>query len=158
MALILFVLLLVWCCRRRPKRDPERSGGDRSQEQSVGGQFACCNHGVCTGNDRQLHMEQRTPLKPFVLKSDPDALTYQKAQRQRVISLNRRNSAESQGSAGTGEDTSTPNSSDSEGPPQRRFHKRPPPLKLTSLVTPVINGPQDNPRRRLDHSLRSEPI
>ena len=159
--MILLVVLLVCCFKRRSERDPERSGGDRSQGQSVGGQFACCNHGVCTGSNTQLHMEQRTPLRPFVLRSDPDALTYPKAQQQRIISLNRRNSTESQKSAGTDESTSTSYSSDSEGPLQRdrkKFHKRPPPLKLTSLVTPVINGPQDNPRRRVDRSLRSEPV
>ena len=156
LVLILLVLLLVYRCRRRSKRDPERSGGDRSQEQPMGCQFARCNHGTGTRDNGQLRMEQRTPLRPFVLKSDPDALTSQKAQ-QHIISLNRRNSTESQGSAGADEGTRTPNSSDSEGSPERKFHKRPPPLKLASLVTPVINGPQDNPRRRVDRSLRSEP-
>lgn len=152
MILILLVLCLFCGAKRRAKRDPERSGGDHPEGQPGYGQFACCNHGICTRNIGQPQMEQKTPLKPFILKSDPAALTLNEGKQQHVVSLNRRNSTESQKSAGSDTSTGSSYSSDSERPRRgrRRSQKRPPPLKLTSLVTPVINGPQDNPRSRVD--------
>jgi hypothetical protein len=78
LVLILLALLLFCCRKRRAKRDPERSGGSHSNGQPEYGQFACCNHGNCNKNNGQSQiMEQKTPLKPFVLKSDPAAITTQ---------------------------------------------------------------------------------
>ena len=153
--LILLGLLLLCCRKRRAKRDLERSG------ECQHGQFTSCNHGTCNTGNVQTPMGQRTPLKPFVLKSDPEAFTIKEVQRQPVvtISLNRRDSTGSQKSAGS--DTAS-NDSDSlsDGDSRRGkkgTHKRPPPLKLTSLVTPVINGPQHNPRDKAHSSLRDPP-
>jgi hypothetical protein len=153
LVLILFALLLFCCCKRRGKGDLERSGGGQSEEQHGYGQFACCSHGTCNRTAGQPQTEQKTPLKPFVLRSDPVAPTPNSKERpqQHHISLNRRDSVESQGSES---DTVAGSvySSDSESTRggKRRSQKRPPPLKLTSLVTPVINGPQNNTRRRAD--------
>ena len=100
-------------------------------------------------------MEQKTPLKPFILKSDPVASSTPKERPQEhKVSLNRRDSAESQRSTGSDTGTDILCSYDSDGAQRgtRRSQKRPPPLKLTSLVTPVISGPQNDPRRRGDLS------
>lgn len=151
--LVLILLgLLLFCCKRRPKRDLERSGGGRPEGQHGYGQFACCNHGICDKNGGQPQVDQKTPLKPFILKSDPVASTPNARPRQQNVSLTRRDSSESQKSAGSDSSADTLCSSYSEDsqPGKRRSHKRPPPLKLTSLVTPVVNGPQDNPRRGVD--------
>lgn len=148
--LVLILLgLLLFCCKRRPKRDLERSGGGDSEGQHGYGQFACCNHGTCNKNGGQLQTDQKTPLKPFVLRSDPVAPIPNARPQRRNISLNRRDSSESQKSAGSDSSADTLCSSYSEDsqPSKRRSQKRPPPLKLTSLVTPIVNGPQDNPRK-----------
>lgn len=159
MVLILLALLLFCCRKRRSRKDLERSGDDHSEGQSGHGQFTCCNHGTCNRNNGQPHMEQKTPLKPFILKSDPAVLTPRDGQRQHPVPLNRRDSAESQKSAWSDASTGTAYSSDSEGSQRgkRRSQKRPPPLKLTSLVTPVVNGPQYNPRDRAGRSSFPHP-
>lgn len=159
LVLILLALLLFCCCKRRGKRDLEHSGGGHSEGQHGYGQFACCNHGNCNKNGGQPQMEQKTPMKPFILKSDPVVLISKGPPQQHSVSLNRRDSTESQDSAGSDYSTETLCSSDSEGPQRgkRRSQKRPPPLKLTALVTPVVNGPQDNPRRRADRSSPPSP-
>jgi hypothetical protein len=157
--LILLALLLFCSRKRQAKRDVERSGGGHSEGQAGYGQFACCDHGTCNRNKGQSQMGQKTPLKPFALKSDPAALTPRdgqqpgKQQQQHRVPLNRRDSTESQKSAGSDTSTGSAYSSDSEGSQRggRKSQKRPPPLKLTSLVTPVINGPQYNPRNRVNH-------
>jgi hypothetical protein len=96
-------------------------------------------------------MGQKTPLKPFALRSDPPTRAPKKDQQQHVVSFNRRDSDEGQKSAGSDASTCSAYSSGSEGYRRaKRSQKRPPPLKLTSLVTPVISGPQDNPRNRAD--------
>jgi hypothetical protein len=148
--LVLILLgLLLFCCKRRPKRDLERSGGGNPEGPHGYGQFACCNHGICDKNGGQPQVDQKTTLKPFVLKSDPMASTPNARPMQKKVSLNRRDSSESQKSAGSDSSAGTSTSSHSEDsqPGKRRSQKRPPPLKLTSLVTPIVNGPQDNPRR-----------
>jgi len=155
LVLILLALLLFCCRKRRAKRDPERSGGGHSNGQPGYGQFACCNHGNCNNNNNngQPQMEQKTPPKPFMLESDSATLTPKEDQEQRVVSLNRRDSTESPKSAGSDTTVGSSYSCDSEGSRySRRSQKRPPPLKLTSLVTPVIRGPQDNPRQGVDRS------
>lgn len=157
LVLILLALLLFCCRKRRAKKDLERSGGDHSEGEHGYGQFACCNHGICNKNNGQPRMEQKSPLKPFILKSDPAALTPKEGRQQHTIPSKRRDSTESHKSAGS--DTSSSYSSDSESSQhgRRRSQKRPPPLKLTSLVTPVINGPQNNPRHRVDRSSLQNP-
>lgn len=145
LALILLVLLL-FCCKRRGKKDLERGAGGNSEEEHGYGQFACCNHGNCNKNGGAAQMEQKTPLKPFALRSDP-AASNPRDLPQFKVSLNRRASAESQKSVGSDTYSESTYSTDSEGSGKRRSQKRPPPLKLTSLVTPVVNGPQNNPRR-----------
>lgn len=163
LALILLALLLFCCRKRRAKGDVEHSSDGHSGGQPGYGQFACCDHGTCNRNKGQAQMGQKTPLKPFVLKSDPEALApkdgQQPRQQQHAIPLNRRDSTDSQGSTGSDTSTGTEYSSDSEGSQRgrRRSQKRPPPLKLTSLVTPVINGPQYNPRNRADRSSLQNP-
>lgn len=149
LVLILLGLLLFCCCKRRPKRDLERSGGGHPEGQHGYGQFACCNHGICDKPGGQPQVDQKTPLKPFILKSDPVASTPNARPRQQNDPLSRRDSSESQESAGSDSSADTLCSSYSEDyqPGKRRSQKRPPPLKLTSLVTPIVNGPQDNPRR-----------
>lgn len=150
MALILLALLLFCCRKRRAKRDPERSGGIHSDGQPGYGQFACCNHGNCNSNG-QPPTEQKAPPKSSILKSDSATLTPKEGQQeQRIVSLNRRDSTESQKSAGS--DTSVGSAYSSGSQYSKRSQKRPPPLKLTSLVTPVIRGPQDNPRQGVDRS------
>jgi hypothetical protein len=154
LVLILLALLLFCCRKRRTKKDLERSGDGHSEGQPGHGQFTCCNHGTCNRNNSQHQMEQKTPLKPFILRSDPVAMTPRDGQRQHAVPPNRRESTESQKSAGSDTSTGTAYSSDSQGSQRgkRRSQKRPPPLKLTSLVTPVINGPHRNPRDRADRS------
>ena len=149
MVLILLALLLFCCRKRRAKKDLERSGGGHSEGELRYGQFACCNHGICNRNNGKPQMEQKSPLKPFVLKPYSVAPTPKEGQQRYTISLKRRDSTESHKSDGS--DTSSSYSSDSEGSQRgrRRSQKRPPSLKLTSLVTPVINGPQNNPRQRV---------
>lgn len=155
---LILLALLVFCCRkRRAKRDVEHSGDGHSEGHPGYGQFACCSHGTCNRGKGQPQMGQKTPLKPFVLRSDPEALTpmggQQPRQQQRPVTPNRRDSTDSQKSAGSDISTGSVYSSDSEGSQRsRRSQKRPPPLKLTSLVTPVINGPQHNPRDRVGRS------
>jgi len=152
---VLLALICCCCCRkRRAKRDVECSGGGHSEGQPGYGQFTSCNHATCDRNNGQLQMEQKTPLKPFVLRSDSRALTAKEGQQQHVVSLNRRGSAESQKSAGSDVSTSSAYSSGSESYQRgkKKSLKRPPPLKLTALVTPVISGPQNNPRTRVDRS------
>jgi len=152
LVLILLALFLFCCRKRRVKRDPELSGGGHSDGQPGYGQFACCNHGNCKSNG-QPQIEQKAPLKPFVLKSDSAALTPKEGQQQRAVSLNRRDSTESLKSAGSDTSVGSAYSSDFGGSQySRRSQKRPPPLKLTSLVTPVIHGPQNNPRQGVDRS------
>jgi hypothetical protein len=155
--LILLALLLFCCRKRRAKRDLERSSGGHSEGGPGYGQFACCNHGTCNKNNGQSQMEQKIPLKPFVLRSGAAAPAPKEGQQEHAISLERRDSTESHRSAGS--DSSSSYSSDSEGSQRgrRRSQKRPPPLKLTSLVTPVINGPQNNPRHRVNHSSPPNP-
>ena len=150
--LILLALLLCYCRKRRAKGDLERSGDGHSEGQLEHGQFACCNHGTCNRNNGQPHMEQKAPLKPFILKSDPVALTPKEGWQQQSLTLTRRDSTETQNSAGSDSTAASVYSSDSEGSRRgrRKSQKRPPPLKLTSLVTPVINGPQHNPRNRVN--------
>jgi hypothetical protein len=146
--LLIFLALLLFCCRRRRARgDLERSGDAHSEGQLAHGQFVCCNHGACNRNNGQLHIEQKT-LRPFVLRSDPTALNPREDQQEHAVSLARRDSTETQKSAGSDSSSASMYSSDSECSQRgrRRTRKRPPPLKLTSLVTPVINGPQHNPR------------
>ncbi|KAF9643948.1 hypothetical protein BDM02DRAFT_3122696 [Thelephora ganbajun] len=158
LVLILLALLLFCCCRRRAKRDLERSGDSHSEGRAGYGQFVCCDHGTCSRNNAQSQMEQKTPLKPFVLKSGATVLTPKEGPQQHNVSLNRRDSTESQKSAGSDVSTGSSYSPDSEGSQRgRRSQKRPPPLKLTSLVTPVINGPQDNPRNKVDRSSLQNP-
>lgn len=146
--LLLIALLLCCCCcrRRRAKKDVERP--DKQP-----GQFTECGHGTCNGNHGQVQMEQKTPLRPFALRSDVP-LTSKEGPQQHVISLKHRDSTESQKSAGSDASVDSAYSSGPEVPQhgRRRSQKRPPPLKLTSLITPVINGPQDNPRARASRS------
>lgn len=160
MILILLALLLFCCRKRRPKGDPERSGGGRSHpgRQPGYGQFSCCSHGTCDKDNGQPHMEQKTPLKPFMLKPDPKTLP-PKEGRQHAVSLNRRDSTRSLGSGGSDASPGSAYSSDSEGSQRGKgeLQKRPPPLKLTSLVTPVVNDPQRNPRNRVNRSSLLNP-
>jgi len=135
---LILLTLLLFCCRKHSgKKDLERSEGQHSQ-------FACCNHRTYNRNCGKSQMEQKTPIKSFVLKSGPVDPTPKERLQEHVVSLNRRDSA--------GSDTSADTLclSDSEGSQRgtRRMQRRPPPLKLISLVTPVIKGPQDNPRRK----------
>lgn len=148
---MIILALLLFCCRnRRAKSDLERSGGGHSEGQLGDGQFACCNHGTHHRNNGQRQMGEKGPLKPLILKSDSATPTHKKGQRH-TVSLNRR---ESNGSQKSGSDASTYSSYSSDSADsqhsRRRSQKRPPPLKLTSLVTPVIHGPQDNPRHGVD--------
>ena len=155
--LVLILLALFLFCRRkrRAKRGLELFGGDHSKGELGYGQFVACDHEIYNGNNGQLQMEQKSPLTPFIFKSDSAALTTN-GQQQPVISLERRDSTESHASAGS--DSNSSYSCDSEGSRRsRRSQKRPPPLKLTSLVTPVINGPQNNPCRGVDHPSFSNP-
>lgn len=143
--LVLLVLLLVCCRKRRAKKDLECAGD--GQGKTGNGQFSCCNHGTCNKNHAPTPMGERTPLRPFALKPDPAVLITKEPSRQRTVSFKRRDSTGSQKSAGS--DAGSGESEYSDGSSQRGkkgLLKRPPPLKLTSLVTPVINGPQDNPR------------
>ena len=158
MALILFALLLFCCCKRRAKGDLERSGDGNLEGQPGHGQFACCTHGTYNRNNGQPHMEQ-TPLKSFVLRSDPVALAPKEGLQQHAVPLTRRGSTETQNSAGSDASPTTMYSSDSEGSQhgRRKSQKRPPPLKLTSLVTPVVNGPQHNPRNGVNRSSLQNP-
>jgi len=148
--LILLVLLLFCCRKRRGKKDLEHSGGGQSEHGY--GQFAYCDHGACNKSGGQAQMEQKTLLRPFTLKSDPVAPTREERPQRHNVPPNRRDSSESQASAGS-DTTETLCSSDSESSQRgrRRSQKRPPPLRLTSLVTPVINSLQNNTRRRVDH-------
>jgi len=137
LVLILLALLLLCCHKRRAKRDPEHTGG-RHEGHTGHGQFNCCN--------AQTPMGPKSPLRPFILKS-PAALTTKERQRQQpvTVSLNRRDSTGSQKSSES-DTCESDYSTDGSSRRRRGPHKRPPPLKLTSLVTPVINGPQHNPR------------
>lgn len=159
LALILLASLLFCCRKRRAKRDFERSGGGHSEGQPGYGKFVCCGHGTCNRNNRQPQMEQKTPLKPFILKSESAAITPKDGQQQRAVSLGRRYSTESQKSAGSEASTGSLYSSDSQGSQRgkRRSQERPLLLKLTYLVTPVINGPQNNPRSRVGRSSLPNP-
>jgi len=145
LALILLTLLIFCCRKRRGQKGLERSGGNRSEGRHV--QFACCNHGARNRHGEQTQMEQKTSLKPFVLKSDPKGRPQGHS-----VSLNRRDSAESQKSGGSVTSTETLCSPDSEGFQRgtRKSRRRPPPLKLTSLVTPIVSGPRNNLRRGVD--------
>ncbi|KAF9785708.1 hypothetical protein BJ322DRAFT_732696 [Thelephora terrestris] len=159
LALILLACLLFCCCKRRRKRDLERSDHGHPEGQPGYGQFDCCSHGTCNRNGGQPQMEQKTPLKPFILKSDPVAPNSKGSLQPQHVSFNRRDSGGSQESVGSDASTETMCSYGSGGSQRgkRRSQKRPPPLKLTSLVTPVVNGPQDNPRRRVDGSSLQNP-
>lgn len=156
LVLILVALFLFFCRKRRAKRNLERSGGDHSKGEPGYGQFASYNHGIYDRNNGQPQMEQKSPLTPFMMKSDSATVTTEEGQQQPAISLERRGSTESHASAGS--DSNSSYSCDSEGSRRsRRSQKRPPPLKLTSLVTPAINGPQNNPRHGVDHPSFSYP-
>jgi len=152
------VLLLVCCCRkRRAKRDLERGDG-HPRGKADHGQFSCCDHGTCR-NHGQTSMEQRTPLRPFALKSEPVVVITKQPPQHHTVSFNRRDSTGSQKSAGS--DAGSGESDYSDGSSQRGKKgvlKRPPPLKLTSLVTPVINGPQDNPRDKTQRPTLQNPL
>lgn len=156
MLVLILIALFLFCCRkRRAKRGLELFGGNNSEGEPGYGQFVICDHGIYNGNSGQLQMEQKSPLTPFVFKSDSAALTTN-GQQQPVISLERMDSTESRGSVGS--DSNSSYSCDSEGSRRsRRSQKRPPPLKLTSLITPIINGPQNNPRHGVDRSSFSNP-
>ena len=157
--LILLSLLVFCCCKRRRKSDIERSGGDHQEGQHGYGQFSCCSHGTCTRNGGQPQTAQKTPLKPFILKSSTATLAPKEHPPQDIISLKGRSSVDDQKSPASDAVSETVYSSDSESSQRgrRRSQKRPPPLKLTSLVTPVLNGPQENPRRRADRSSPPSP-
>jgi len=159
LALILLAFLIFCCRKRRRRSDVEHSENGHPEGQPGYGQFACCNHGTCNRNVGQPQMDQKTPLKPFILKSDPVTPIPTGRPQQHNVSLNRRDSGESQKSAGSDVSADTLCSSDSEGSRRgrRRSQKRPPPLKLTALVTPVVNGPQGDPRRRADRSSPPNP-
>ena len=151
--LILFVLLLVCCRKRRAKRDLEHVVDGHHEGKTDHGQFSCCAHGTCNRNNGQTPMGERSPLRPFVLRSEPVPLITKEVPKQHTIPLNCRDSVGSQKSAGS--DTGSSEYSDSPQRGKRGLLKRPPPLKLTSLVTPVINGPQDNPRDKIHGSTLS---
>lgn len=155
--LILLVLLLVCCRKRRAKRDLERAGGGHHDEKTDHGQFSCCDHGTCNRNNGQTPVGQRTPLRPFALRPNPVALTTKEVPQQDAVSLRCRDSAGSHKSAGSDTGSCESEYSDSPKRSKRGLLKRPPPLKLTSLVTPVINGPQDNPRDKAHASTLSDP-
>lgn len=143
MVLILLALLLLCRRKRRGRKDLERTGDGHHTGH---GQFTSCSHGAC---NTQTPMGQGTPLRPFALKIDPAPLTTKEDKQQHTVnvSLNRRDSTGSQKSAGSDTGSGDSACSSDEGARRRKGeHKRPPPLKLTSLVTPVINGPQHNPR------------
>ena len=148
--MILLVLLLSCYRRRRGKNDVECSGSSHPEGQQAHCKSACRNHNTCNRNGGKPQTGQKTPSKPFILKLEP--VTSTERPQEHHVTFNPRDSVGSQKSAGSDTSTDTLCLSDSNGFQRgaRRSQKRPPPLKLNCLITPVINGPRNNPRARAD--------